>query len=215
MAFEGADFVDYNEYDGKPTLLEFGGGAGELALALSDKFDVTYYDIPGVTSDYARHRSEVHYGSPIKICTELPDEKFDFISMQDVYEHVENPKALMKDVRERLKDGGLFISSALWFSTSHPLHINENAAGREAVGVYFGMNYKMWLTHTFESEGIQGEEAATTIGAFKHKPVLNDVLGEHLDIYLAKKVVYEPLPIPECLKHLDMMCKESYVMTIM
>jgi len=214
MIFDGAEMRDYQTYEGKPTLLEVGGGGGELSLLLSDRFDVTHYDVPGVTFDYAKHRIE-RYNAPIKMCTELPDEKFDIVSMQDVYEHVENPMDLMHSLCDRMKDGAWLISSALFFSTSHPLHINENAAGRDVMGTMFANDLCLWATHTFESEGIPGQEPQTAIAAFKYRPSLNEILGEHSDLYLSLKTVAQALAVPDCLPHIDQLWKTSYIFTVM
>lgn len=214
MIFEGAEMRDYQTYEGKPKLLEVGGGGGELSLVLSDRFDVTHYDVPGITFDYAKHRIE-RYNAPIRMCTELPDEEFDVVSMQDVYEHVENPLDLMHDVCDRMKEDSWLLSSALFFSTSHPLHINENAAGRDVMDAMFANDLCLWASHTFECEGIQGQEPMTSMSAFKYKPALNRIMGEHTDLYMSLKSISQVIDVPETLPSVDRIWKNSYIFTIM
>jgi len=182
------DFIENNWPDRKLKLLEYGGGGGELSLALSDTYEVTHFDVESTTFEYAKFRAK-KYGADIRFCTELPDEKFDIVSMQDVYEHIPNTNEMMHGVCDVLRPEGLFISSAYWYSTSHYLHLHQVVTPREEMDVMFANNYALWLMMLFSDEGIQGVEPKSAMGAFRYKPEWNTKLAEHSILVAPKKLI--------------------------
>lgn len=178
------------EWPKKPTLLEVGGGGGELSLALSDMFEVTHYDVPSVTFDYAKFRGE-RYGADIKYTTELPDEKFDVVSMMDVFEHSADPMNLVNDVCDCMKEDALFVSTAFYTSDSHYLHLTPNLQ-RDYMTVAFANNFCLWHTHVIQTVGIQDEEAQGTVGLFRFSERLNRMMAE-CQLLLAHKASITPV----------------------
>jgi 2-polyprenyl-3-methyl-5-hydroxy-6-metoxy-1,4-benzoquinol methylase len=194
----------------KLTMLDIGGGGGELSLLVSDLFDVTYLDVPGTTFDYAKFRAE-KYGANIRFVTEIPDEKFDVISAQDMLEHVEDLDGLLKTISNSLVEGGLFISSALWFNANHPLHIRHYAQFRDEFPVVMGNQFAMWLNCIFVSEGIQDKESESAIGVFRYLPDLTEGLYVP-NLFLARVVGKTPLPVE--LPNVDEVVKTQFVFTV-
>jgi 2-polyprenyl-3-methyl-5-hydroxy-6-metoxy-1,4-benzoquinol methylase len=201
---------DYN----RPKLLEVGGGGGELSLALSEKFEVTHYDVPSITFDYAKFRGE-RYGADIRYVNELPDEKFDIVSMMDVFEHIEDVSIFMNHVCDTMKEDALLVSSAYYTSDKHYLHMTLDTP-REHMTVAFANAFCLWHTHLMTTEGIKGVEAQSAIGLFRFQETLNFVMEQH-KLLLAPKAAatsmqeeLETLQIP----HLDSLDKINFVVTV-
>jgi SAM-dependent methyltransferase len=162
--------------DRKLKLLEIGSGGGELALALSDMFDVTCVDVPGTTFDYAKFRAE-KYGLDIRFLNEIPDEKFDIVSAQDVMEHVTNLDALLTAIGKALTVGGLLLSSALWFNSNHYLHLDKYTLLRDTFIVDFGSLFDLWLNQVLICDGIKDTEPSGSVGIFRYLPSLTEGLN--------------------------------------
>lgn len=113
-------------------ILDFGAGIGTLIILLAEGgLNVTYLDIKGVTSDFAKWRInrrglKVNFieSNDEPTCLE---EKYDVIICIDVLEHLENPVAYLKEFHEHLrKDGLLILKVDFNFSDDHPMHLEEN-----------------------------------------------------------------------------------------
>ncbi len=196
--------------DKKLTLLDIGGGGGELSLLLSDLFDVTYVDVPSTTFNYAKFRAE-KYGANIRFVHEIPDEKFDVVSAQDMLEHVADLDGLLKRISNSIVDGGLFISSGLWFNSNHPLHIDHYAQFRDEFPIILGNQFAIWLNSIFISNGIQDKEAESAIGVFRCLPDLTK--GLHVpNLFLAKVIGKTSLPIE--ISNIDEVIKVQFLFTV-
>jgi 2-polyprenyl-3-methyl-5-hydroxy-6-metoxy-1,4-benzoquinol methylase len=198
----------------KPSLLEVGGGGGELSLALSEKFDVWHYDIPSVTFDYAKFRGE-RYGADITYINKLPNKKFDFVSMMDVFEHLEFPMEVMNNVCDCMKEDALLVSSAYYTSDSHYLHLTPNLA-REHMTVAWANQLCLWHTHLIQTEGIQDEEAMSTIGIFRFMETLNHMMEQH-KLLLAPQAGVTPMTDEvdkNLIPHMSSMDKINFMMAV-
>jgi len=112
--------------------LEFGGGTGELCLSLWDTgIEVTYCDLPGRISDFAKWRFrkycaniDVRYSRIDGV--DLPPDEYDLIVSDAVFEHLkrEHVRSFLRSISQSLKNGGYFY--LLWdpsYSTVNPTHI--------------------------------------------------------------------------------------------
>lgn len=109
------------------SVLDIGAGTGRDCVAWARRgFRVTHADIPweGVEFAawrYARRNLNVTFAD----ARELPEERYNIISCQDVFEHVEDPVELMTNFVSRLApDGLLFISLDLF--NPIPTHTPKN-----------------------------------------------------------------------------------------
>jgi glycosyltransferase involved in cell wall biosynthesis/protein-L-isoaspartate O-methyltransferase len=113
--------------------LEFGGGTG-LFCELVFRFgkNVTYLDIPGLVSDFARWRFE-KYQLPINCIYSNPDRleldrSFDIIFSDAVFEHLIDPEQVMEELCDRTNPGGLMILliDLSGHSEEYPMHADIN-----------------------------------------------------------------------------------------
>jgi len=122
-------------------VLDFGGGTGNLSLALAASgHDVTYAEISAVQRDFVRFRISRHRPrGRVEIADwwdELPADTFDVVYALDVLEHL---PALRSTLAERLlpavrRGGALVESSPFTRSLSNPMHHVQSAALEEALG---------------------------------------------------------------------------------
>jgi len=92
--------------------LDIGCGVG-WSLVEAEKFGFNAYGIePSVAAaDYANKNLKVNVTNSV-FCSELfKDKKFDFIMMDQVLEHVPNPRETLVDAFKLLKPGGIFFLS--------------------------------------------------------------------------------------------------------
>lgn len=116
------------------TVLDCGGGIGDTTLAFAaNGIDVTYVDLPGICSEFARFRwdrfacaGRVHPLRPEEFW-ERADRRFGMIVSIDVLEHLENPVKHARRYLELLKPGGeLFVTACFRHSRRNPDHLLEN-----------------------------------------------------------------------------------------
>ena len=109
-------------------VLDFGGGAGGITLALSrGGCSCDYADIPGPTLDFAKWRL-ARYGcsSQVLDATQpLPAATYDAIVTLDVFEHLIDLKQTLQELVRALVPGGWLISKST-FSPDDPLHLPQN-----------------------------------------------------------------------------------------
>lgn len=210
---ERVEFIENNWPNRKLKLLEFGGGAGEIALALSEDYDVTYVDLESTTFEYAKFRAE-QYGANIRFCTEIPDEKFDVVSMQDVYEHIPYIGEVMHSICDVMEPEGLFISSGYFYSTNHYLHLHQEETPREHMSVAFANTYSLWLTLTFNDIGVKGKEPKVGLGAWRYKPKWNTDLATH-NILMAPQASAISLEDIDVIPNANAISKINYTMTVL
>lgn len=90
---------------GLKKVLEYGGGIGEFSLFCNEEgLDISYYDLPSKTKDYALWRFKKHNGDKIKIAESNPlEENWDAVNIMDVLEHLEHPEQAIKKLAENAK----------------------------------------------------------------------------------------------------------------
>jgi SAM-dependent methyltransferase len=210
---EKVSYIENHWPDRKLKLLEYGGGGGEIALALSDDYDVTYLDLESTTFEYAKFRAE-QYGANVRFCTEIPDEKFDVVSMQDVYEHIPAIHETMHSICDAMEPEGLFISSGYFFSTNHYLHLEQVETKREHMSVRFANDYALWLLLTFNDAGVKHKEPKIGMGAWRYKPEWNLHLATHT-VLLAPEANVLNLENIDIVPNASEICKVNFMMTVL
>ena len=91
----------------KGNILDYGAATGYFLKYLKSKFNVVPYGVE--SNDVMRKFAKYEYG--IELNTEIPDEKFDFISCYHTFEHVQYPDKLLKQFRDSLIDNGYLYMS--------------------------------------------------------------------------------------------------------
>ncbi len=109
-------------------VLDFGGGAGGLTLALASAgLPCDYADIPGSTATYAAWRFRQH-GCSVTVLDAtqpLPVERYGAIITMDVFEHLPDLRATLVALSTALKPGGWLITRST-FADGDPLHLPQN-----------------------------------------------------------------------------------------
>ena len=109
-------------------ILDFGGGAGGMTLALSlGGSACDYADIPGPTLDFAKWRL-AQYGCSSQVLDatgSLPAATYEAVVTLDVFEHLIDLKQTLKILVRSLVPGGWLISKST-FSPDDPLHLPQN-----------------------------------------------------------------------------------------
>jgi SAM-dependent methyltransferase len=120
-------------------VLAFGDGIGTDSIALARAgYQVTYFDLPGVTSSFARFRfareclaGEISF---VDRREALPENAFDGIVSIEVLEHLSDPFGAMELFHSLLRDGGIVLLTESFESIGpdFPSHLEGNAmyAGR-------------------------------------------------------------------------------------
>jgi len=112
-------------------LLDFGAGTGDLCIELAKNgLDVTYCDIAGKSSDFAKRRFEKR-GLRIKMVNDLSlaDKDYDCIVSFDVFEHVSNLPEAIEKIKSYLRPEGSIIFSGAF--SGGALHLEENEVYNE------------------------------------------------------------------------------------
>lgn len=113
----------------KGRVLDYGGGIGDLSVALAEQgCDVTYLDVEGRSKQYAQWQAE-RRGVQIDFASthsELEGKTFDTIIVLDVLEHLYEPEGVLDLLVKHLADNGLIILSAYFGATqAHPMHFDH------------------------------------------------------------------------------------------
>jgi len=123
-------FLYLSQFDNKETLLDFGGGVGTESIFFSNaSLKTTYYDLPSITSDFARYRVKQYANNDV---TFVLDEKkltsYDVIVCLEVLEHLVDPIKAMELIYSKLKIGGLvFLSESFnLIGDDYPSHLKQN-----------------------------------------------------------------------------------------
>ena len=109
-------------------VLDFGGGAGGMTLALSlGGVFCDYADVPGPTSDYARWRFQRHAGAArvLDATHALFRERYGAIVTLDVFEHLPDLPSAVGRLVEGLAPGGWLITKST-FAPGDPMHLPQN-----------------------------------------------------------------------------------------
>ena len=90
-------------------VLDFGSGAGELAEHVAPE-NYTGYEIdPAGLAESRRFHPHHVFGSELP----PPDQRFDTIVLLAVIEHIQDPLAALRDLRERLGSGGRIVLTTM------------------------------------------------------------------------------------------------------
>jgi 2-polyprenyl-3-methyl-5-hydroxy-6-metoxy-1,4-benzoquinol methylase len=123
-------------------VLDCGGGIGDTTLILAvNGVEVTYVDLPGPCSEFARWRWRT-YGCDNRVAALSPEAfwsmngaRFGQIMSIDVLEHLEDPVRHVVRYREILNVGGdLFLTAHFSHSPRNPDHLPENDAFHRIFG---------------------------------------------------------------------------------
>lgn len=118
--------------------LEYGCGIADTSIAASiaGAKEVHALDLPSKTLNYAKYRSiKFNLKTKIKFIESnanirrliLPENYYDVVSAEDVFEHVEDPLVHAKVIYNCLNKGGiLFFSTEFIHSDFHPMHLKSN-----------------------------------------------------------------------------------------
>jgi SAM-dependent methyltransferase len=129
--FPDASFVDELVVPHVPRggrVLDFGGGAGSLTLALAARgFAVTFTEINALQRDFVRFRLQRHsFGARVEVLDwwqELPPESFDAVVAVDVLEHLDDGPATVERLVRSLKTSATFIEDSPFVAgTPNPMH---------------------------------------------------------------------------------------------
>ena len=97
-------------------ILDYGGRGGQFALVCKSHFPESKVSIVDIADEALLH-DWASYNAQIKF-KDFPTDttKFDFIFLNDVFEHVSDPNFVLNQLREKLKDNGkIFIDTPKQF----------------------------------------------------------------------------------------------------
>jgi 2-polyprenyl-3-methyl-5-hydroxy-6-metoxy-1,4-benzoquinol methylase len=116
-------------------VLEFGGGTGNLSLALAASGRrVTYLEVSALQKDFVRFRANRYSLEPqidiLDWWQRLEPGSFDAVVALDVFEHLDNlAQRLRSDVLPALKPTGILIEASPFVrNLSNPMHHTDDAA---------------------------------------------------------------------------------------
>ena len=114
-------------------VLAYGDGIGSDSISLARSgHQVTYFDLPGITSSFARFRFERenlnHLIKVIEAESQIPADTFDAAVCIEVLEHVTDPPGVMRALHTALKPGGIALITESFESIGEdfPSHLPEN-----------------------------------------------------------------------------------------
>ncbi len=112
-------------------ILDFGAGIGDLVVLLAENgLDMTYLDIKGATSKFAKWRIK-RRGLKVNFMEtggeqDCLKEYYDVIICVDVLEHLDDPLFYLKEMHKHLKESGLLILKAdPTYTDSYPMHLKK------------------------------------------------------------------------------------------
>lgn len=115
---------------GIKTILDYGAGAGTLSILFKNLgYDVSYADLPGKLFNFAKWRMKKRkLDIPmLNLKKDKIRKKYDCIICTEVFEHVVDPKALLKKLSVRLNVGGtLVISESCEYTKDFSSHLESN-----------------------------------------------------------------------------------------
>src|SRR5262249_32871602 len=116
----------------KQTVLLYGDGIGTDSLALAQLgHQVTYFDLPGITSSFARFRfgrEGMHRQiTCLQSAAAIPVEAFDVVVCIEVLEHLPDPISAMRTIYQALRFGGIALITESFHSVGpdYPSHLSE------------------------------------------------------------------------------------------
>ena len=123
--------LDYAKNSGASCFLDFGSGVGSTGILFARHgFSVTIADISSTMLDFARWRFE-RRGLKAEFLdlneNPLPRRYFDMITATDVFEHLVDPAAEMKELSLAMKDGGrLIFNYQAGIDDQRPMHLMKD-----------------------------------------------------------------------------------------
>jgi len=124
------------EHGQRLKVLVYGDGIGTDSLKISrNGHAVTYFDLPGKSSSFARYRFEQEvpkstHSAPVAVFNkdEIPSGAFDVVVCVEVLEHVPDPPGVMRELARALKPGGIALITESFASIGpeFPSHLPEN-----------------------------------------------------------------------------------------
>ncbi|MEW6226918.1 MAG: glycosyltransferase [Bacillota bacterium] len=131
-------------------VLDFGAGvANEVLFLASHGYEVTYYDVEGLTRDFARYRIAHHPDKDrIKIASDRTElatsEGYDAIICLEVLEHLSDPLDTLDFLRSILKPDGLILLTQAFglVGPDYPSHLIRN---RELAATFDEECFKLGL----------------------------------------------------------------------
>jgi 2-polyprenyl-3-methyl-5-hydroxy-6-metoxy-1,4-benzoquinol methylase len=112
------NFLEKMEFSG--SILDFGGGNGEFALAASASgYDTTYYNLSGDPMEFVKWRAK-RLSSKLNIISDIEDRKFDCICAFEVSEHFRRVDEFLHLLEKHRKksDESYFIETSSFSSIS-------------------------------------------------------------------------------------------------
>ena len=157
---------------GRPLeVLAFGDGIGVDAASLAITGQrVVYFEVPGLSQRVAAELFD-ETGVAVEVVTDSADlagRAFDAITCFDVLEHVPDPRALLADLVNRLRPGGLLFVHAPFYLIlpPYPTHLaaNRRYAGRlhwyERAGLTLIDGQPLWNPLLFRKGGDEAKASA-------------------------------------------------------
>ena len=134
-------------FDNPLRILHLGDGLGFDCLASHrPPFTATYFEVPGITQDFASRLFARCGMTDIEIITDpeaVPRGVFDAVVCLDVLEHVPDPEAMIGEIATYLKPDGRLISHAPFYLI-HPKFPTHLKANRRHAG-----SLKLYRAHGF------------------------------------------------------------------
>lgn len=132
-------------------VLDFGGGTGNLSLALAAHgFRVSYRELSALQKDFTRFRVQ-RYGLQQRVdildsWADLPADTFDAVLAFDVFEHLPDLAQVVDQVAASLVEGGLLVDTSSFFvGLANPMHHED--PGLESLLRTHGVVPELTLPH--------------------------------------------------------------------
>jgi SAM-dependent methyltransferase len=115
-------------------ILDFGGGTGNLALALAGKgYRVDYLERSALQKDFVRYRLDKHgLSGRVRIIdqwTPLEPDAYDMVCAMDVFEHVEALSETLDSVLRAIHPSGVLVENSPFVrNVENPMHHDDRAA---------------------------------------------------------------------------------------
>jgi SAM-dependent methyltransferase len=141
----------------KGWVLDYGGGVGDLSLALAQTgLSVTYVDVGGKTFDFAKWFLALRGFADILLLDATKDEeriwvrKYETIVCIDVIEHIKHPEVLIAKIASSLAERGILIITGLdskGVNEDHPMHLAINFSPTELLNSFglYQSEGRSWL----------------------------------------------------------------------
>lgn len=129
ISWRDSIFLYLSNYESKNTLLDYGGGVGTDTIYFQNAgYESTYYDLAGVTSDFASYRFGLYSPEINHVNIKHNLKTYDIITCLEVLEHLEDPLNTMQFLYDSLNEEGLLFltQSFSLISDAYPSHLPEN-----------------------------------------------------------------------------------------